>query len=113
MLFLAFPSGVSLGLISDYTPGEFRGRMSAFYYFTQSVIGSILGPLIVALFTDYVFSDEMQLGQALAATAVITLPLAAIFAAGTLISFRQLMRNESKSFPGGETLSVHGSSRLT
>ncbi|MDJ0922570.1 MAG: MFS transporter [Henriciella sp.] len=80
VFFLAFPSGVSLGLIADYTPGEFRGRMSALYYFTQSVIGSIFGPLIVALFTDFVFSDEAQLGSALAATALLTTPLAAVFA---------------------------------
>lgn len=47
------------------TPNEYRGQISAIYLFTISVIGTGLGPLAVALFTDYVFGNEADLHYAL------------------------------------------------
>jgi MFS family permease len=49
------------------TPNEYRGQISAIYLFTISVIGTGLGPLAVALFTDYVFGNEADLYLALIA----------------------------------------------
>lgn len=53
------------------TPNEFRGQMFAVFAFTISVVGTAVGPLCVALFTDYVFQDEGNIRYAMFATAAI------------------------------------------
>lgn len=53
------------------TPNEFRGQITAAYLFTIGVIGGAVGPLAVALFTDYVFADEAMLRYSMAVVTVI------------------------------------------
>jgi len=53
------------------TPNEFRGQISAAYLFTIGVIGGALGPLAVALFTDYVFADEAMLRYSMVVVTVL------------------------------------------
>lgn len=76
-------SGVAGGVASPgqtasiqiVTPNEMRGQITAVYLFTISVIGSGLGPIVVALCTDYVFADETQLRYAMALVAGTLGPL--------------------------------------
>ncbi|MGZ3264956.1 MAG: MFS transporter [Croceibacterium sp.] len=61
----------AVAALQNVTPNEFRGQISALYLFTIGVIGGGLGPLSVALFTDYVFHDEAMLRYSLVIVTVI------------------------------------------
>jgi hypothetical protein len=56
-----------------------RGQITALFLFIFNVIGFGLGPLLVALFTDYVFQAESQIGLSLALNGLILGPI------GTLV----------------------------
>jgi len=61
--------------IQIITPNEMRAQLSALYLFTISVVGAGLGPLFVALITDYVFTDESMLRYAMVLTSVVLGPI--------------------------------------
>jgi MFS family permease len=83
---LAFGCGVlsaSIGLASApaqnaaiqiVTPSEMRAQVTAVYLFTISVIGTGLGPLIVALITDFLLQDEAMLRYSMAGFAAVVAP---------------------------------------
>ncbi len=61
------------------TPPSLRGKASALYMVVISIIGTILGPVIVATFTDVLFGNEAALGRSMALFAGITTAGAALF----------------------------------
>ena len=42
-------------------PNQMRAQTTAIYYFVINVLGLTLGPLMIALITDFVFADETKL----------------------------------------------------
>ena len=66
------------------TPNHLRGQISWLYLFFVSIIGSGLGPMLVALTTDYVLQNEAQLRWAMVIVAGTLGPL------GLFLSFRAL-----------------------
>ena len=67
------PGNAALQII---TPNEMRGQVRALYQFVFNIIGYALGPLFVALFTDYVFGAEESLRYSMSTAAVIMGPIA-------------------------------------
>jgi len=56
--FLAsMPFGVAPAALQEMMPNNLRGQMSAIYLFVVNLIGLAIGPLALALMTDYVFSE--------------------------------------------------------
>lgn len=62
---LAMPFGVSASAIQDLVPNRMRGQTSAVYLFIVNLIGLGIGPTAVAMFTDYVFGDDLKVGLSL------------------------------------------------
>lgn len=60
------------------TPNQIRGQVTAIYIFILNVVGFGLGPVFIAVLTDYVFGSEAQLGHAMSLAALIMEPLAAL-----------------------------------
>jgi len=60
--------------IQMVTPNEMRAQISAVYLFTISVIGTALGPLIVALVTDFLLKDEAMLRYSMCGFAAVMAP---------------------------------------
>lgn len=58
------------------TPNRMRGQLTALFLFAFNIIGFGLGPLMIPLFTDYVFGDEMMIGWSLASVGAILGPIA-------------------------------------
>jgi MFS family permease len=56
------------------TPSEMRAQISAVYLFTISVIGNGVGPLIIALVTDFLLKDEGMLRYSMASFALVMAP---------------------------------------
>ncbi|MGB3596135.1 MAG: MFS transporter, partial [Pseudomonas neustonica] len=58
---VAMPFGVAPAAIQEIMPNAMRGQASAIYLFTITLIGLGIGPTAVAMFTDYVFADDMAI----------------------------------------------------
>ena len=56
------------------TPNEMRATVSALYLLTISVVGTGIGPLVIALTTDYAFGDEGSLRYSMALAAAVLAP---------------------------------------
>ena len=59
--FASMPFGVAPAALQEMMPNNLRGQMSAIYLFVINLIGLAVGPLVLALMTDYVF-DEASFG---------------------------------------------------
>jgi MFS family permease len=70
------------------TPNQMRAQVSALYMFAMNVVGFALGPLVVALFTDYLFKDPQDLKYSLSLCAAILGPLAIAVTAQGMKSYR-------------------------
>ncbi|MFC3443325.1 MFS transporter [Sphingobium rhizovicinum] len=77
-LIMAF-SSIGPAALQIATPGRLRGKATAVYMIVLSVLGTILGPIVVATFTDRLFRDEAMLGHSMALFAAVTTLLAALF----------------------------------
>ena len=64
--------------LQSVTPNEMRGQVTALYLFVFSAIGIGLGPTFMALITDFIVRDESKLRYAMAGSAAIMTPLAAL-----------------------------------
>jgi MFS family permease len=71
-------AGPSLASIQEIIPNRFRGRVTAIYFALLSIIGVTLGPLVIGMMNDYVFTAPLGIGKSLALTAFATLPLSAL-----------------------------------
>jgi hypothetical protein len=60
--------------IQIVTPNEMRAQVSAIYLFTISVIGTGLGPLFIALVTDFLLQEEAMLRYSMSGFATILAP---------------------------------------
>lgn len=72
----SYPYGIATGSLALVTPPELRGQVTAIYLLISNLVGLTLGPLLVALGTDYLFGDDLAVGKSLALLPVLTTPVA-------------------------------------
>lgn len=60
------------------TPNEFRARLTAVFLFVSNLVGYGVGPLLVAMLTDYLFHDDKMVGGSLLIVFLVVYPLAGI-----------------------------------
>ena len=53
----AMPFGVAPAAIQEMMPNNLRGQTSAIYLFVVNMIGLAVGPIVLALMTDYLFTE--------------------------------------------------------
>jgi MFS family permease len=75
LFFLSLTAAPLNAALQIITPNQMRGQITALFLFVFNVIGFALGPLMVALFTDYVFHSESQVGSSIVLTALLLGPL--------------------------------------
>jgi MFS family permease len=75
LFFLSLTPAPLNAALQVITPNQMRGQITALFLFVFNVIGFALGPLMVALFTDYLFQDESQVGLSLVLTSLTLGPL--------------------------------------
>ncbi|EWY36137.1 MFStransporter [Skermanella stibiiresistens SB22] len=71
------PNGLMIGAIQDVTPPRLQGQTAALYYLVIGVLGLTMGPLLVALLTDYVFLRPEDVGISLSVLAGLLGPFSA------------------------------------
>jgi MFS family permease len=67
------PGNAALQIV---TPNQMRGQIRALFQLVFNLVGYAVGPLFVALFTDYVFHADSAIRYSLSAAAAITGPVA-------------------------------------
>jgi MFS family permease len=68
--------GPANAALQTITPNQMRAQVSALYLFVFNLIGYGLGPVTVALLTDYVFGAEAYLRYSLVVNAAVMGPIA-------------------------------------
>jgi MFS family permease len=68
-------AAVCVAAIQIITPNQMRGQASAVFILAINFIGFGLGPTIIAMFTDFLFADDLALGHSMAASALLIAPL--------------------------------------
>jgi MFS family permease len=81
--------GCALAALQELMPNRIRGRAVAFYAVIANLIGLGLGPITVALLTDYVFGDESMLRYSILAVGVSCHLVSGIVLALALRPFRE------------------------
>lgn len=118
VMFATVPSGVGNAAMQHIVPHEVRGRVSAIYSFSVSMIG-MLGPTLIAATSDHFFPFAGGIAYATAVVVPIALVLAVLFWLWAVPPYRALdMKAEAEVYadatraisPVGrvEPLSEHG-----
>jgi MFS family permease len=81
--------------LQDVTPPQMRGVLAGCYVMMTNVIGMGLGPMTVALCTDYIFSDPNMVGHSLSLVALLSSIIAIFCLAMGLKPFRQEIAAQS------------------
>jgi MFS family permease len=71
------------------SPPALRAQLGAVFLLTVGIIGVSLGPLLPAVFTDYLFHDEHSLRYSLSLAAGIVAPLACLLLSLGLRQYRR------------------------
>lgn len=83
--------GIAISALQTITPNEMRAQVSAVLLFSTNILGLIVGPTVVALFTDYLFQGDEFLNYSLALCSAIFAPIAAVFLWRARKQYRQLL----------------------
>jgi MFS family permease len=76
--FVGFPPVLIPSAIQMVAPNRLRGQLGAVFLFTVGIIGVSCGPLLPALFNDYVFRDHQSLRYSIAWSTGLVGPVAFI-----------------------------------
>ncbi len=83
--------GVGAAGLQLITPNRMRAQISALMLFMTNLFGLALGPSAVALFTDFLFVDDLALRYSLALLPVVICPLAVALAWQGLGGYRRAL----------------------
>lgn len=87
LFFSPWPYVAGASLLPLVTPTTMRAQIAALYSFFVSIIAIMGGPVIVGLFTDFLFVNEHDVGKSMALLSAIGGPVMIFF---TLLLFRPL-----------------------
>lgn len=94
---LAFPQGLPAAAIQVITPNPLRAQVTALYFLVGNLIALGLGPTLVALVTDFVFEDPMQLRYSLTIISAIMIPLGVLLCYVALKPYRASRRRAERA----------------
>jgi MFS family permease len=83
------------------TPNQMRGQVVALFAFIANVVGMGLGPLVVALFTDFIFRDEARVGSALVLATLVLKPI-------VLVCFWRCLRGYTEALTAYDLMVADG-----
>ena len=89
MLVTGLGFGPGIASFQLVTPNAMRAQVGSVMQFSANVLAFALSPLIVALFTDFLFHDPAQLKYSIALSAVVFGPAAIVIVAQGLGPYRR------------------------
>jgi hypothetical protein len=78
------------------TPNELRGTGNAFWAATSGLVGAASGPVLIAVFSQRLFSGPSGIGFGMATLMAIRCPVAAIFLASGFRSMREAVADAER-----------------
>lgn len=84
-------SSLPMVVLQLFVPGDLRGKAASTLLLINGVAGISLGPMTVAILTEYVFHDPNKVGWGIAICAATFLPIAALSFAFALKPLRQTL----------------------
>jgi MFS family permease len=99
MLATGLGFGPGIAAVQLVTPNAMRAQVSSVTQFSANVLAFALSPLVVALFTDFLFHDPAQLKYSIALSALVFGPLAILVVAQGMRAYqRSYERAERENF---------------
>jgi MFS family permease len=96
----ALGTGPAVAAFQVITPNQMRAQVSSVSQFSTNVLAFALGPLIVALFTDFLFRDVHDLKYSMSLSAAILGPLTIIAVAQGLGTYARSYERSAREFAG-------------
>lgn len=78
-LIMSLPMPIMAMSMQIIAPSQLRGRTSAIFHFMGSILAAAVGPVSVAVFTDYLYRDESHVGLSIITNTALMVPLATMF----------------------------------
>ncbi|MFZ9126086.1 MAG: spinster family MFS transporter [Steroidobacteraceae bacterium] len=78
MFFSSFPFAAAAAALQAGSPNRMRGQVSAAYLFFVNLAGIGLGSFLTGFLNDFVFADELRIGESMAWIVGVAAPLAAL-----------------------------------
>ena len=88
---LGMPFGAAPAAIQEIVPNQMRGQASAVYLFIVNLIGLGVGPTAVALVTDKVFANDLDLKWSMLIVGTMANLVAIGFLAAGLKPYRETL----------------------
>jgi MFS family permease len=90
--------GPGIAAFQVITPNQMRAQVSSVSQFCTNVLAFALGPLIVALFTDYLFADPQDLKYSMTLCSAILGPLTILLVAQGLKPYARAYERSAREF---------------
>jgi MFS family permease len=94
----ALGTGPAVAAFQVITPNQMRAQVSSVSQFSTNVLAFALGPLIVALFTDFLFKDTHDLKYSMSLSAAILGPLTIVAVAQGLGTYARSYERTARDF---------------
>lgn len=95
--FAAFCAPAGGAALQRLVPGPYRARMAALFLLVVTLLSGVLGPISVALATDYLFGDDHAIGWSLALVLAVGDVGGAIFLLLCMPRFREALERQAAS----------------
>ena len=102
------PNGMPAAALSLIAPNAVRARVIAIYFLLGSLLTMGLGPLLVALVTDFLLRDSARVGHSLAIVGAVMMPLAILTITAALFAFRRVLQAERENQSGMDLSAAPG-----
>jgi MFS family permease len=80
---------VAPSVLQDIVPNQLKGQVTALYWMVQALIATTLGPMLIALVTDYVFHNEQMLRYSIIAVGAPVMIMAALAAVAARATYQK------------------------
>jgi MFS family permease len=97
--FASIGTGPGIAAFQVITPNAMRAQVSSVSQFCTNVLAFALGPLIVALFTDYLFHDPQHLKYSMALSAAILGPITIVIVVAGMKSYARSYERAVREIP--------------
>jgi len=97
-LIVSLPMPIMAMSMQIVAPSQLRGRLSAIYHFMGSILAAAVGPVSVAIFTDYLYRDESRVGLSIITNTALLVPLAILALWLAVKPYRQSLADADAGF---------------
>jgi len=92
---VSMPLAIGPIILQVITPNQLRAQVAAVYMLFLNLLTALLGPTGIGLVTDYVFKNDLAVGQSITFINLISVPLAFIFLYFGLLHFNKRLKTHN------------------